>query len=128
MSSKRVWIYCRTAHPDANFLEAQEQYMIGYAKEQGFSIVGITSEHGSGLDFSRKGLKAVSNAIETRKADAILVKDVSRLGRDPEEVDVYLSWLKKHNAEMLCADGTTPMLYADLRHSLMEMYLAEIAG
>ena len=102
--------------------------MIDYAKSHGFTIAGITSEHGSGLDFSRKGLKVVSDAIETCKADAILVKSVSRLGRDPEEVDVYLSWLKKHNAEMLCADGTTPLLYADLRHSLMEKYLAEIAG
>ena len=102
--------------------------MIGYAKEQGFTIVGITSEYGSGLDFSRKGLKVVSNAIETRKADAILVKDVSRLGRGMEEVDIYLNWLKKHNAEMLCADGTKPLLYADLRHSLMEKYLAETAG
>lgn len=128
MNSKRVWIYCRTAHPDADFLEAQERYMIGYAKEQGFTIVGITSEHGSGLDLSRKGLKVVSDAIETCKADAILVKNISRLGRDPEEVDVYLSWLKKHNAEMLCADGTIPLLYADLRHSLMEKYLAGIAG
>lgn len=128
MSSKRVWIYCRTAHPDTDFLEVQERYMIGYAKEQGFTIVGITSEHGSGLDFSRKGLKVVSNAIETRKADAILVKDISRLGRDLEEADVYLNWLKKHNAEILCADGTVPVLYTDLLHSLIEKYLAETAS
>lgn len=128
MNSKRVWIYCRTAHPDADFLEAQERYMIDFAKRHGFTIAGITSEHGSGLDFSRKGLKVVSNAIENRKADAILVKDVSRLGRDLEEVDVYLNWLKKRHAEVVCADGTVPLLYTDLLHSLMEKYLAEIAG
>ncbi len=128
MSSKRVWIYCRTAYPDTDSLKVQERYMIDYAKRHGFTIAGITSEHGSGLDFSRKGLKVVSDAIETCKADAILVKNISRLGRDPEEVDVYLSWLKKHNAEMLCTDGTIPLLYADLRHRLMEKYLAEIAG
>lgn len=128
MNSKRVWIYCRTAHPDADFLEAQERYMIDFAKRHGFTIAGITSEHGSGLDFSRKGLKVVSNAIENRKADAILVKDVSRLGRDLEEVDVYLNWLKKRHVEVVCADGTVPLLYTDLLHSLMEKYLAEIAG
>lgn len=128
MSEKRVWIYCRTAHPDMTCLAVQERYMINYAKEQGFTIAGVTSEHGSGLDFSRAGLKAVSNAIEDGKADAILIKSLSRLGRDMEETDIYLHWLKKHNAEVICADGTVPLLYTDLLHSLMEKYLAEVAG
>lgn len=128
MSIKRVWIYCRTAHPDMVCLAMQERYMISYAEGQGFTIAGITSEHGSGLDFSRAGLKAVSNAIEEGKADALLVKDLSRLGRDMEEMDAYLHWLKKHNAEVICADGTVPTLHTDLLHSLMEKYLAEVAG
>lgn len=82
MSHRRVWIYCRTAHPDTGSLVAQETYMIGYAEKQGYTIAGVTSEHGSGLDFLRSGIRAVSHAIETGAADALLVRDFSRLGRD----------------------------------------------
>ena len=119
MKCKRVWIYCRTADPDAVSLAVQEQYMIDYAKAHGFLIAGVTSEHGSGLDFSRDGIKAVSHAIEMGEADALLVKELSRLGRDVEETDVYLHWLKKHNVTLICADGTVPQTYADVLHRLI---------
>ena len=119
MKCKRVWIYCRTAYPDAVSLAVQEQYMIDYAKAHGFLIAGVTSEHGSGLDFSRDGIKAVSHAIEMGEADALLVKELSRLGRDVEETDVYLHWLKKHNVTLICADGTVTQTYADVLHRLI---------
>lgn len=119
MKCKRVWINCRTAYPDAVSLAVQEQYMIDYAKAHGFLIAGVTSEHGSGLDFSRDGIKAVSHAIEMGEADALLVKELSRLGRDVEETDVYLHWLKKHNVTLICADGTVPQTYADVLHRLI---------
>ncbi len=119
MKCNRVWIYCRTAYPDAVSLAVQEQYMIDYAKAHGFLIAGVTSEHGSGLDFSRDGIKAVSHAIEMGEADALLVKELSRLGRDVEETDVYLHWLKKHNVTLICADGTVPQTYADVLHRLI---------
>lgn len=119
MKCKRVWINCRTAYPDAVSLAVQEQYMIDYAKAHGFLIAGVTSEHGSGLNFSRDGIKAVSHAIEMGEADALLVKELSRLGRDVEETDVYLHWLKKHNVTLICADGTVPQTYADVLHRLI---------
>ena len=119
MKCKQVWINCRTAYPDAVSLAVQEQYMIDYAKAHGFLIAGVTSEHGSGLDFSRDGIKAVSHAIEMGEADALLVKELSRLGRDVEETDVYLHWLKKHNVTLICADGTVPQTYADVLHRLI---------
>lgn len=93
--------------------------MIDYAKAHGILIAGVTSEHGSGLDFSRDGIKAVSHAIEMGEADALLVKELSRLGRDVEETDVYLHWLKKHNVTLICADGTVPQTYADVLHRLI---------
>lgn len=119
MNRKRAWIYCRTAYPDTAFLAIQEKNMIDYAKAQGLSIVGVTSEHGNGLDFSRNGIKAVSHVIEAGGVDVLLVKDLSRLGRDVEETDVYLRWLKKHSVTLICADGTTPQTYTDMLHRLI---------
>ncbi len=122
MNRKGAWIYCRTAYPDAVSLEVQERYMIDYASAQGFSIAGVTSEHGSGLDFSRNGIKAVSRAVEEGKVDVLLIKDLLRLGRDLEDVDVYLHWLQKHNVTLICADGTIPQTYTDmLRHLIAEL-------
>lgn len=122
MNRKRAWIYCRTAYPDTAFLAIQEKNMIDYAKAQGLSIVGVTSEHGSGLDFSRDGIKAVFHAIVAGGVDVLLVKDLSRLGRDVEEIDIFLHWLKKHNATLICADGTNPQTYADMLHRLIEEF------
>lgn len=93
--------------------------MIDYAKTQGFSIAGVTSEHGSGLDFSRDGIKAVSHAIEAGGVDVLLVKNLSRLGRDIEETDVFLHWLKKNNVTLICADGTAPQTYEDMLRCLL---------
>ena len=120
MNRKRAWIYCRTAYPDAVSLEVQEKCMIDYANAQGFLIAGITSEHGSGLDFSRNGIKVVSRAVEEGKVDALLIKDLSRIGRDLEDVDVYLHWLQKHNVTLVCADGTIPQTYTDMLHHLID--------
>lgn len=119
MNRKRAWIYCRIAYPNAAFLEIQEKNMIDYAKAQGLSIAGVTSEHGSGHDFSRDGMKAVSHAIEAGGVDVLLVKDLSRLGRDMEEMDVFLRWLKKHNVTLVCADGTMPQTYEDMLRCLI---------
>jgi len=101
-------------------LAVQEDCMVDYAQRQGFTIAGVTSEHGSGLDFSRQGIKAVSGAVEASKVDVLLIKDISRLGRDTEEVEVYLRWLKKRNVEVMCADGTVPQLYVDALCGLMK--------
>ncbi len=109
-------------------LDAQERYMIDYVKKQGFLIMGVTSEQGSGLNFSRKGIKNVSNAVEEGRVDALFVKNLSRLGRDIEEVEVYLHWLKKHGVELLCADGASPTLYEDTLHNLLRAYLEEHIG
>ena len=119
MNRKRAWVYCRTAYPDAASLAIQEKNMIDYAKAQGFSIAGVTSEHGSGLDFSRDGIKEVSHAIEAGEVDVLLVKNLSRLGRDMEETDVFLHWLKKNNVTLICADGTTPQTYEDMLRCLI---------
>jgi len=94
--------------------------MLDYAQRQGFTIVGVTSEHASGLDFLRPGIKAVSNAVEAGKAEILLIKNISRLGRDMEEVEVFLRWLKKHNVELICADGTVPRFYVDALRDLMK--------
>lgn len=121
MDERRVWIYCRTAYPDFTALEAQETHLIDYANKQGLSIVGITAEHGSGLNFSRAGLCEVLEAAEDSRIDCVLVKNIERLGRDPAKTDGCICWLKERDVEVICADGTVPQTSVEILAHLMQV-------
>ena len=120
MEHKRVWIYCRVAYPDAWALSVQQKSLEAYAKEQEFEIVGITAEQASGLDFSRRGLAEVSEAVASGEIDSLLVKDLCRLGRDREKTDQYLTWLKACQVELICADGSIPQTNMEILHELLK--------
>lgn len=120
MEHKRAWIYCRVAYPDAHALAAQQANLEAYAEKQGFEIVGTTVEQASGMDFSRRGLAEVSNAVAAGKADLLLVVNLSRLGRDAGKTDAYLRWLEDQFVEVVCADGTIPQTSTDILLALMK--------
>ncbi len=120
MGSKRAWIYCRTAYPDAHALSTQQAHLEAFAEKQGFEIMGTTVEQASGLNYSRRGLTEVSRAVDAGDVDLLLVTDLSRLGRDLEKADGYLRWLKERSVEVVCADGTVPQTSTEILHQLMK--------
>ena len=120
MDKKRVWIYCRTAYPDLTALEAQKVHLTDYANKQGLSIMGITAEHGSGLNFSRAGLCEVLEAAEDGRIDCVLIKNLERLGRDLVKTDGCIRWLKERAVEIICADGTVPQASTEILAHLMQ--------
>lgn len=120
MEHKRTWIYCRVAYPDAHTLAVQQASLETFAEKQGFEIVGTTAEQASGLDFSRRGLAEVSNAVDARKVDLLLVTNLSRLGRDAVKTDAYLRWLEDRFVEVVCADGAVPQTATEILHELMK--------
>ena len=99
---KRVLLYCRIAQPSVFELETQKKLLYSFAADHGFEAVGITAETDSGLTLHRKGLNRVTEALKRGKADALLVSDLSRIGRNAEEVDTYLEWLKQRNIDLIC--------------------------
>jgi len=120
MDGKRAWIYCRVAGPDAHALALQQESLELYAAKHGLSVVGITAEHASGLDNSRKGLWEVFHAVDTGKVDLLLVADLSRLNRDLRATDAYLCWLEDRFVEVICADGTVPQTQTEILLKLMK--------
>jgi DNA invertase Pin-like site-specific DNA recombinase len=91
-----------------------------FAEKQGFEIAGTTAEQASRLDFSRRGLTEVSNAVDAGKVDLLLVADLSRLGRDVVKADAYLRWLEDRLVEVVCADGTVPQTATEILYELMK--------
>ncbi len=89
MEQKRAWIYCRVAHsgPDsAEVLTEQRHQLENYAREHGFEAVGSSSDIGSGLTLDRPGLQRFLDAVEDESVDALLLTDLTRLGRDVNKV------------------------------------------
>lgn len=122
MESKRAWIYCRVAHPDAYALAAQQAALEAYAKQHGFEIVGITAEQASGIDFFRRRLFEVSNAVVAGKVDILLMANLSRLGCDIVKGDAYLRWLEDQFVDVVCADGTIPQTTSEILYQVVKAY------
>jgi len=71
------------------------------------------------MDFSRRGLTEVSNAVDAGKVDLLLVANLSRLGRDVGRTDAYLRWLEDQFVEVVCADGAVPQTATEILRELV---------
>jgi DNA invertase Pin-like site-specific DNA recombinase len=108
--SRNAWIYCRVGNNGHNSIEMQRDRLIRFANERGFNIAGISQEIGNGLDFSRKGLAETKQAVCSKRADVVLVFNVSRIGRDTLKTFAYMKELNELDAEFLSpTDGIIDM-------------------
>ena len=83
---KRYWLYGRVAFPDTWALESQMDYLRSFAEKHQLNIVGKSQDEASGLTFDRPGLNEFLEAVRQGQADALLIKDFARLGRDSSRV------------------------------------------
>ena len=79
---KRYWLYGRVASPDTWALENQMNYLRSFAEKHQLNVVGESQDEASGLTFDRPGLNDFLEAVRQGRADALLIKDFARLGRD----------------------------------------------
>ena len=89
-------LYCRLSQEDERSgeslsIENQKSILLQYAREQHFTNPVFFVDDGySGTNFDRPGIKRVLELVRQRKVAAILVKDLSRFGRNYKEVGSYL--------------------------------------
>lgn len=68
---------------DSNSIINQKKLLEDYAKEHGFTnCVHFTDDGWSGANFDRPNWKRMIAAIEAGEVSHVLVKDLSRVGRD----------------------------------------------
>jgi DNA invertase Pin-like site-specific DNA recombinase len=81
---KRGWLYCRIDTPEDTHgaLKIQKKELVNYAEQMKFEIVGSSEDLGSLRIFERSGLAECMEAAEAGKMDVLVVKSLSRLGRD----------------------------------------------
>ena len=75
-------IYCRTAHKDKTSMDMQKRGLLEFARQHGHGNVCCYIDKGaSGLIFDRPGFQKMEMDIQAGKIKAVIVKDVSRIGR-----------------------------------------------
>ena len=102
-TNKRAWLYSRIDAPeDTNgVLKNQEKELCDYAVQMGMTVAGTSSDLGSGLDFGRPGLKQITAAAKDGRFDILLVKSLSRLGRDTDQTGELIRTLHEQNVGVL---------------------------
>ena len=75
---------------DSNYIINQKAYLEGYARQQGYeNLVHYTDDGYSGGNFDRPAWKRLIADIEADKVAHVLVKDMSRIGRDYLQTGYY---------------------------------------
>ena len=101
----RVWLYARLSgddDPAQNSLQNQQAICRAFAEKRGDTIVGCSSDDNvSGMSFSRRGLDALAAAAQVGKIDAVLTKDLSRLGRHKTQTALFIDDLRDHQVRVI---------------------------
>lgn len=103
----RVWLYARLSNDDdqeMNSLLNQQEICHGFAEQHGYIIVGQSSDDNvSGMKFNRRGLDELTAAVDAGKIDAVIVKDLSRLGRHRTQTALFIDYLREHQVRVISA-------------------------
>jgi site-specific DNA recombinase len=92
----RTAIYCRLSRDDEQSnesmsIENQRILLLRYAKEHGFEVVEVYTDDGwSGTNFDRPDFQRMKRDIESGGINIVLVKDLSRLGRNQIETSLCI--------------------------------------
>ena len=101
----RVWLYARLSNDDdpaQNSLQNQQAICCAFAEKQGWTIAGSSSDDNiSGMNFSRRGLDMLTAAVQAKQIDAVLVKDLSRLGRHRTQTALFIDYLREHQVRVI---------------------------
>ena len=103
----RGWLYARLSNDDdpaQNSLQNQQEICRAFAEKSGWTIVGSSADNKiSGMNFSRRGLDMLTAAVQAKQVDAVLVKDLSRLGRHRTQTALFIDFLRQQQVRVISA-------------------------
>ncbi len=105
-------LYPRLSHEDelqgeSNSISNQKRILETYAKQNGFSNLRWYTDDGySGANFQRPGFQAMLADIEAGKVGTVIVKDMSRLGRNYLQVGMYTEMIFPRKTSVLLLSMT----------------------
>lgn len=100
-------LYCRLSQDDGQVgesgsIQTQKALLTSYAKANGYEIFDCFSDDGfSGTNFERPEFKRMIKAIDSGKVDMVIVKDLSRFGREYAQMGLYIEhYFDQRNAQI----------------------------
>ena len=103
----KVWLYYRLSRDEdeeLNSLNNQRKIIYNFAVSNGHQVVGESfDDNVSGMHFNREGIDKIYEVVEAGKIEAIIVKDLSRLGRHRTQTALFIDYLREHNVRVLSA-------------------------
>ena len=87
-----------------NSLLNQREICQAFAEQHGYIIVGQSFDDNiSGMSFDRRGLDELMAAVDADKIDAVIVKDLSRLGRHRTQTALFIDYLRERQVRVISA-------------------------
>ena len=107
----KVWLYYRLSRDEdeeLNSLNNQRKIIYNFAVSNGHEVVGESfDDNVSGMHFNREGIDKIYEVVEAGKIEAIIVKDLSRLGRHRTQTALFIDYLREHDVRVLSATENT---------------------
>lgn len=112
-------LYERLSHDDelqgeSNSISNQKRILEDYAEQQGFAnCVHFTDDGISGTRFDRPGFQKMIDEVKADRISVVIVKDMSRFGRDYLQVGTYMEVLRKHDTRLIALNDSVDTLKGD---------------
>lgn len=101
----RDWLYYRLSRDEdeeLNSLTNQRKILAEFSEAQGHEIIGESfDDNVSGMHFNREGIDKIYEAADNGSIDAVVVKDLSRLGRHKTQTALFIDYLRSKNVRVL---------------------------
>ena len=132
-------LYCRLSRDDgtdneSNSITNQKKLLQKYAKEHSFGNTRYYVDDGyTGTNFNRPGFQKLLEDMDMGYVTTLIVKDMSRLGRDYLQVGYYTdSYFPDHNIRFIaindCVDSDDgENEFTPIRNVMNEMYARDIS-
>lgn len=101
----RVWLYARLSRDEddeLNSLTNQQNIIREFAEKSNYTVVGESfDDNVSGMHFNRDGINKIYEVVENKLIDAVIVKDMSRLGRHKTQTALFIDYLRENDVKVL---------------------------
>lgn len=132
-------LYCRLSVDDGNFggsvsIETQKILLEQYCKGHKITNYNFYCDDGcSGTNFDRPSFQKMLSDIDEGKIDLVIVKDLSRFGRNYVETGMYVQRFTERNIRFIAADDNYDSLVNSddllfpIKNVVNEMYARDVS-
>lgn len=132
-------LYCRLSVDDGNFggsvsIETQKILLEQYCKDHKITNYNFYCDDGcSGTNFDRPSFQKMLSDIDEGKIDLVIVKDLSRFGRNYVETGMYVQRFTERNIRFIAADDNYDSLtngddlLFPIKNVVNEMYAHDVS-